>query len=398
MFKRRGDTTRVYGQVAPGFEPVRAEFARNFAERGETGAACAIYWRGEKVVDLWGGYRDKKTGAVWEEDTLAPVFSTTKGLAMMTHAVAHSRGWLDYAAKVTRYWPEFARHGKEDVTVRQLLSHQAGLCVIDEKLDIYTLADLDELCGILARQKPLWEPGARHGYHALSIGWYTGELIRRVDPQRRSLGHFFQDEIARPLGLEFYIGLPYDVPGKRLAKMDMMGPLNFIFRANRLSRPFFREVFLPGTLANRAFTNPSLRQIGTRAFMALENPAYMGIGQPRAIARAYSAFATGGGELGLTPATLDALYRAGPPPTEGLRDQLLHIDAVWSLGYLKPGPDYRFGSSDKAFGTPGAGGSFAFADPDAQVGFAYVPNRMGANLLDDPREKALRDAFYRCLD
>jgi CubicO group peptidase (beta-lactamase class C family) len=178
----------IGGVVAPGFEPVRAEFEANFSRRGELGAACAAYHRGALIVDLWGGYRDFSRGERWEEDTLVLVYSTSKGLAAITVAMAHSRGWLDFDAPVALYWPEFAQNGKERVTVRQLLAHQAGLCAIDERLTADRLGDLDGLAEVLARQRPAWEPGTRQGYHALSLGWYEGELIRRVDPQHRSLG------------------------------------------------------------------------------------------------------------------------------------------------------------------------------------------------------------------
>ena len=163
----------------PGFEEVETEFKKNFLERGELGAACAIYHRGEKVVDLWGGYRDRKTGDLWKDETLVLVFSTTKGISALTVAVAHSRGLLDYDEKVAAYWPEFAQAGKENVTVRELLAHQAGLCAIGEPLSPEVLADLDRLAAVLARQRPAWRPGTKHGYHYLSLGSYENELIRR---------------------------------------------------------------------------------------------------------------------------------------------------------------------------------------------------------------------------
>ena len=180
------------GAVAPGFEEVRAEFERNFAERGEIGAAVAAYWRGEKVVDLWGGRRTPSGDEPWNEDTMVVVNSTTKGLAAMTIAVANSRGWIDYDAPVAEYWPEFAQNGKGAITVRQLLSHEAGLVWIDEPLRFEDLRDLDHVARVLARQKPAWEPGTRHGYHAMTIGLYMQELIRHVDPAHRTLGRFFQ--------------------------------------------------------------------------------------------------------------------------------------------------------------------------------------------------------------
>ncbi|HEY5952256.1 MAG TPA: serine hydrolase domain-containing protein, partial [Kofleriaceae bacterium] len=163
-------TSRVSGFVAPGFEEVLVEFERNFEERGEIGAAVAAYWRGEKVVDLWGGHRAPHGDAPWNEDTLIVVMSNTKGFAAMTLAVANARGWLDYDAPVARYWPEFAEHGKQAITVRQLLGHEAGLVLLDEPLRIADMRDLDFVADVLARQKPAWPPGTRHGYHTMSLG------------------------------------------------------------------------------------------------------------------------------------------------------------------------------------------------------------------------------------
>src|SRR5688572_26431091 len=219
---------KIRGFVVPGFEPVREAFAENFSRRNELGAACCVYHRGEKVVELWGGVRNKMTGAPWEEDTMVVVYSTTKGLAAMTLAVAHSRGWLDYDERVCKYWPEFAEQGKEKITVRQLLAHQAGLFAFDEPVDKSVIADLDRLAIVLARQKPVWEPGTRVAYHALTLGFYEGELIRRVDPQHRSLGQFFQDEIAAPLGENVYIRLPEDIPNSRLATLSPPSALRML--------------------------------------------------------------------------------------------------------------------------------------------------------------------------
>src|SRR3954451_21773086 len=162
----------VEGHVSRGFETVRDAFEANFARRGELGGACCVYHHGRKVVDLWGGLRNKATGEPWERDTMVLVYSATKGLSAMTLAIAHSRGWLDYEERVSVYWPEFAQHGKERITVRQLLAHQAGLFAFDEPVDRGTVADLDHLAVVLARQKPAWEPGTRQAYHALPLGFY----------------------------------------------------------------------------------------------------------------------------------------------------------------------------------------------------------------------------------
>ena len=395
------DPFAVSGRVAPGFEEVQAEFGRNFAERGEVGAACAAYHEGEKVVDLWGGCCKARRRTPWQEDTLVLVFSATKGLAAMTLALAHSRGRLDYDERVAAYWPEFAQGGKDEITVRQLLAHQAGLCVVDEALDLDTLADPEALAAALACQAPAWPPGSRHGYHALSLGWYEGEILRRVDPQHRTLGRFFQEEIARPLGIEFYIGLPREIPSSRLASMQFFRLPN-PFRIDDDLRALYKTMCNPRSLAFRAFTNPrptlkNLVALWNRSFLALENPAFAGVGQVRAMARAYSVLATGGRELGLRPETLAALTAPPALPPAGTRDEVLHVDTCFSLGFLRPFEGYRFGCSRRAFGAPGAGGSLAFADPDARASFAYAPNKMGMALFDDPREKALREAFYRCL-
>src|SRR5689334_5698131 len=180
-------------------------------------------------VDLWGGIRNKQTGEPWERDTMVVVHSATKGLAAMTLAIAHSRGWLDYDERVCAYWPEFAQQGKERVTVRQLLAHQAGLFAIDEPVDRSTVADLNRLAVVLARQKPAWEPGTRQAYHALTLGFYEGELLRRVDPCHRSLGQFFHDEVATPLGEDVYIGLPEAIPNSRLGTIAPPRPLEMLF-------------------------------------------------------------------------------------------------------------------------------------------------------------------------
>lgn len=230
----RIEVSLLQGEVAPGFEEVASEFEKNFAQRGEVGAACAVYHEGNKVVDLWGGYRDREALAPWEEDTMVLVFSATKGISALTVALAQSRGMIDYDEKVATYWPEFAQNGKENITVRQLLGHQAGLCAIDEPLNARVLADLDALASILARQRPAWEPGTRHGYHHLSLGLYEGELIRRTDPHHRSLGRFFQEEVAAPLGLTFYIGLPPDVPDSKVATIESFKPLQMLLHMNTM--------------------------------------------------------------------------------------------------------------------------------------------------------------------
>jgi CubicO group peptidase (beta-lactamase class C family) len=392
--------TAIYGTVAPGFERVRDAFARNFTHRKELGAACTVELHGERVVDLWGGVRDAASGAPWQEDTMVLVFSTTKGMSAIAIAVAHSRALFEWDDPVAKYWPEFAQQGKSAITVRQLLSHQAGLCAVDEPFDAVKLADLDRVATALAAQAPAWQPGERHGYHAVSIGWYESELIRRVDPKQRSLGRFFHDEVATPLGIDFFIGLPTGVPRERVANIQGRSKLSLLLHLNTLPWRFVRDLMRPHTLAGRAFNNPRVRhtaELDTPAYRAVEMPASNGIGSARAIARAYGALATGGRELGIQEATLNALKQPAMSPRGGSYDLVLHLDTAFSCGFLKPCDVCTFGSSGSAFGTQGAGGSFGFADPDIGLGFAYVMNRMGFHVANDPREKALRDATYACL-
>ncbi len=391
----------VHGTVAPGFELVRDEFIKNFSERKEVGAACAVYYKGEKVVDLWGGLRNKDTGEAWEEDTMVLVFSSTKGISSMAVAHAHSRGLFDYDEKVATYWPEFAENGKENITVRQLLSHQAGLCAIDVPLTLEILADPDQVAAAIGKQKPAWEPGTRHGYHGISLGWYESELIRRVDPKKRTIGQYFRDEIAKPLDVEFYIGLPDDVPDSRVARLDAYKKWQLLFNMNKMPREFVMRFLNPFSLTMKTFANPAIigepAGYNERRVQSIELPASNGIGQVRDMAKAYSEFATGGKKLKLKKETLEALHQPAKPPSGGLVDLVLGVETVFALGYAKPFPKFKFGLDNKAFGTPGAGGSFCFADPTAQIGFAYGMNKTGFYLWDDPREKSLRDAVYKCI-
>jgi len=388
----------VEGHVSPGFEAVRAAFQENFDRRGELGGACCAYYRGEKVVDLWGGVRRKETGEPWERDTMVVVHSASKGLAAMTLAIAHSRGWLDYDARVAKYWPEFARNGKQDVTVRQLLAHQAGLFAFDEPVDRSTVADPDRLAEVMARHKPAWEPGTRQAYHGLTLGFYEGELMRRVDPRHRTLGQFFHDEVATRLGEDIYIRLPAEIPTSRLATLSPPGRLEMLlgFRPLRLMvEGMNHRSNIYRALGINPGTNVYLddRRVYARN---LEVPAGGGVGTARGIAHAYGVFAGDGRELGLRKETLDLLAAPAVPPTCGFYDECLKGEVRFSLGFMKPCENWRFGGP-RSFGSPGTGGALGFADPDAGIGYAYVTSRMGMTFTGDPRDLALRDALYTAL-
>lgn len=399
MLKVDVSSELIRGDVDEGYGPVADAFRRNFADRGEVGAACAVYRDGEKVVDLWGGYRDLAKRAEWREDTVVVMFSTTKGVSGLALALAHSRGLLDHGERVAAYWPEFAWRGKDKITVRQLLSHQAGLPVLDIPLTIADLADPGLVAAVIALQRPLWEPGTRHGYHAITLGWYESELLRRVDPERRSIGRFFAEEIAAPLGIEFYIGLPDEFDFDRCARIIGRNKYKGLLHLAEPPRGLRRALLSPKSLFTRSFSQPRELLVDTnynnRAVLAVEIPDGNGIGEPRAVAAAYSAAVTGG--LGLTSETLDALVQPAQPPSGGLFDLVLRVEpAVFSLGYLKPAAEYPYGgSANAAFGTPGNGGSFGFGDPETRIGYCYAPNRLGWGFPMDEREIAIREALYQ---
>ena len=389
----------VEGHVSCGYEGVRDAFVENFVRRRELGGACCIFRHGEKVVDLWGGIRNKRTGELWAPDTMVVVHSATKGLAAMTLAIAHSRGWLDFEERVCAYWPEFAQNGKERVTVRQLLAHQAGLFALDEPVDRSVVADLDRLAVVLARQKPAWEPGTRQAYHALTLGFYEGELLRRVDPLHRSLGQFFQEEMALRLDEEVYIRLPEAILNSRLA---ILAPPTFFEVLRGFGLRFMLQAMNPRSNIYRALsTNPGSRvyQDEQRIYARnLEVPSGGGVATARGVAHAYSVFATGGRELGLRKETLDLLAAPAIPPAHGFYDECMKTSGVqFSLGFMKPSPLWPFGSNDRSFGSAGAGGCLGFADPEVGIGYAYVTSQMGTRLTGDPRDLALRNALYSAI-
>ncbi len=387
------------GRVAPGFEPVESAFRETLRAPDELGAACAVCHRGELVVDLWGGYRDADRTEPWTEDTLALVFSTTKGVAATAMAHARSRGYLDYDDRVADHWPAFARHGKGDVTVRQLLAHQAGVAAVGRKLTPADVAARDSLVDRLAAKAPDWEPGTRHGYHAWSLGWYESELLRRTDPRGRTLGTYAAEELFAPLGETFHIGVPASADD-RVAHVEPFGPLDALRNLGSFPPRLLLGLAVPWSTVSRAmnpFDVSTPAALNAPEWRRLEIPAGNGTGTARALARLYGALATDGDPLGVGRDTLDALAAPGVPPTRGSRDAILGTETAYSLGYWKPFAGFAFGS-DAAFGAPGAGGSFAFADPERDLGFAYTPTRMGTHVWDDPRELRVRRAVERCLE
>jgi CubicO group peptidase (beta-lactamase class C family) len=389
----------IGGGVDEGFGRVADEFRRNFASRGDVGAALAVHRDGRPVVDLWGGVRDSARGLPWERDTMVPVFSTTKGISALVVASLRSKGLLDWDETVAHYWPEFAAEGKDAITVRQLMAHEAGLAVIDQPLRSKNLMDLDALAKVLACQRPAWAAGESNGYHAISLGLYQNELVRRIDPQRRTIGRILAEEFVEPFGLSFYIGLPDDVDLDSVAVLGRLAPRAALRQLTGVPWPLARQLADKRSPTSRSLTNPALaraERFTQRHVLAPELPSSNGVGTPRSIAALYGAAAIGAPKLPIDDVTLAEL--AAPVTTRVRTDLLLRARRAYALGFSRPVPEHWFGSpGGRSFGTPGLGGSFGFADPDAKVGYAYAPNRLGIRLSNDPREVAVRTAVYGCL-
>lgn len=388
------------GYVAPGFEPVLQAFEHNLASGLERGAACAIYQEGEKVVDLWGG--EARPGQPWQEDTLLLVFSLSKGITGLTLAHAHSSGLFELDGPVADIWPEFAAAGKSAVTVRQLLNQQVGLCAVDSKLTAETMSDGQALASELAAQAPAWPPGEQAGNHAHTLGWLASELIQRTDPKGRTLGRYLAEEIAQPLGCEFYLGLPDTVDERRLADIDGMRPLSIPLHVGQLGASLvLHTALLRWTLSYRTWNNPAvsiLKNVGPATFNVpefwrLENGGAGGIGNARSIAGLYGEYANGAPRLGLRQETLMELAALPRRPTKGWFDPVIRDDVRYSLCFEKPAPNNAFGTTDAAYGTFAIGGSYAFADPASRSAYCYATNNLGYCIWGDPRELALRSAY-----
>ena len=379
-------TADLQGDCDPRFGAVRDAFAANWTEHGEVGASLCVMVGGETVVDLWGGHANADRSQPWRRDTIANVYSSTKGVAAVAAAMLVDRGQLDVERPVTDYWPEFNRDGqpgKSDILVRHLLTHEAGLAGVDADLPDGAVLDWDTMIDALERQAPLWTPGESMGYHAITYGWLVGEIIRQVDG--RTCGQFVRDEIAEPLGVDFYIGLPEseDARTADLIPAPGAGPIG---------------VSTDGSLAAKALGLAAPRLAGSvnsREWRAAELAAANGHGNGRSLAAIYSALAQGGGGL----CGADAVDICAATEHAHRDDLVLGFAVRRSLGFIlsTAGGRYEWGPNPRTFGHSGAGGSLGFADPDAQIGFGYVMNQMSAGLGADPRWKPMIDAVYASL-
>ncbi|KUO13655.1 esterase [Streptomyces sp. DSM 15324] len=372
----------IQGEVAPGFEPVREAFAANFERHDDIGAAVCVYHRGRPVVDLWAGTADPDTGRPWTRDTLQLVYSATKGATATAAHLLVQRGELDLDAPVAEYWPEFAAHGKERIPVRQLLSHRAGLPALDHPVPLADALTWHPMVAALAAQRPAWTPGTAHGYHGRTYGWLVGEVIRRVSG--RTPGRYFADEIAGPLGLDFFIGLP-DGERPRVSRMAYRQPtVDFSTVPPEAIPEEYRAAVAamldPDSLSNRAFaiTDPPEIDFNSPEVQAAEIPASNGLCTARGLARMYAALV---GEVDgvrlLTPETVAA---ATSEQSSG-QDRVLMLPMRFASGYTLP-TDQAPLTGPHAFGHPGRGGSLGFADPSHDLAFGYVMN----HIVEDPTD------------
>ncbi|MGW2933817.1 serine hydrolase domain-containing protein [Streptomyces sp. NPDC001156] len=374
----------VHGVVAEGFEPVREAFAGNFETLGERGAAVAVYRDGRKVVDLWAGTRDVDGTDPWERNTAQIVRSATKGVAAAVLLMLSERGELDLDAPVGHYWPEFKAQGKEHTLVRHVLAHRAGVPVLDRPLTPVEAADPDLAATALAAQAPAWEPGTDHGYHAQTYSWLTGELVRRVTG--RSIGEWIATEIAGPLGLDLWVGLP-EAEAHRVGRVGLVeetvrdGALRT--RPKRAVADAYAD---PGSLTRRAFAAITpLPDENDPAYRAAVLPASNGIATADGLARFYAALT---GEVDgirlFAPRTLEhARTEASAGP-----DRVLVVTTRFGLGYMLHGSASPLLASG-SFGHPGRGGALGFADPESGIAFGYVTNGFRKSVTADPRAQAL---------
>jgi CubicO group peptidase (beta-lactamase class C family) len=389
----------VAGSCDPRFAAVREEFERSFRERGEVGASVCVVADGRTVVDLWGGLADRYSGRPWQRDTLVLVWSCTKGAAALCTHLLLARGLLELDAPVARYWPEFAQAGKEAVTVRMVLNHQAGLPVFRTPLRPGGLYDWQYMTDVLAAEEPFWEPGTRQGYHAITFGFLLGELVRRVTG--KPFDAFFREEITGPINLDFHIGLPAQdedrvAPTIRADPPPPGEPLSrFVAMSN--TDPQSMQALLNNNTGRRSLPRDHDSREGHAAVL----PSHGGIASARGLAGLYAPLAAGGGGL-VGPDTLAQITAVSS--AIGV-DALLFISLRIALGFWKSSdnrggpPDARDGMilSEAAFGHPGMGGSLGFADPVARVAFGYTMNKQGRGVGLNERGQSLVDALYRCL-
>jgi len=386
----------IKGYTAPGFENVRNVFIENFILRNEKGAALTVYYKDTIVVNLYGGYKNKKK-ELWDDETLVLIFSASKGITALTVAVAVSDGMFSYDDKISDLWSDVACNGKENITIEQMLSHQSGIPLFDKNIKIKHINDSLLIKKLLINQKPFWIPGTKQGYHLYSSGLYLNECIRHADPLQRELHQYFNQRIAQTAGIEFYFGLPDNVDKNRVAQVISIASINNIFRFWQLPPEVRRKIYNPFSTLNKTFRiligfNPN-----SPKFLKTRLPSVNGVGKVRDVAKLYWYFSKDAQIFNLKPEVKNYLTSSPHIMPKGNKDEVLSIPMFYKAGLRKPSAYFNFGTSETAFGMSGAGGSFAFADPDIALGYCYAPRLMKGFAQNDPRETALRKAVYDCI-
>jgi len=388
----------IRGSYDPRFENVAAEFIRNFEQRGEIGASVCLNVEGESSLDLWGGIRDPKTGDLWQEDTLSLVFSCTKAATALCAHMLIERGQLDLNAKVADYWPEFGQNGKEDITVLMMLNHSSALPALREPVKAGGYNDWDYMVARLAAEEPFWEPGTRNGYHMITYGWTVGELVRRASG--KSLGTFFKDEVADPLGIDFWIGLPEDKE-PRVASM-----IPFAYDPEIRPTDFLSALMSePKSIQHLSFLNNGGHQVDSREAHAAEIGGGGGIANARALAGMFRPLANGGKAGSVELLSTDTIKRMSAVSMATQRDATLLMPTRFAQGFMLSMDNRKLLNGDQetvlmgrdAFGHVGAGGSIGFADPECHLAFGYSMSQMGTGLMLNERGQSVVDAAYKSL-
>lgn len=422
------------GHIDPEYALIAQAFLENFEQDDEIGASLCVYHKGRRVADIWAGYRDGQARGSgenrdardkrahgdnrgygvkhgdatnrepWEEDTVVPMFSSTKAVAASCMAICHSRGLFDYGDRVSDYWQEFGSNGKKEITIAQLLQHRAGLSAIDRKLTMEMIRDRERLEGIIADQKPAWKPGEHQGYHCWTIGWYISALLARIDSKKRRLKEFLEDEILPHIDGDIRIGIDGTYDFSRIA---ILKP--FSKRRGMFAMPFVfvKEFFNPWSLTFRTMLNPSFvgnhANFNRRDVLELEFGSGGGIGNARGLASLFHGLTTPDHPLFLGQKTLDYITGYPEPPsgatqnsvTNGFEDIVFKQDAfVFHGGFMKPSARHNLSRNRSAFGGFGAGGSFVVSDPAEKLTYAYAMNSMSEEMMNMRKEMRIRKAVY----
>lgn len=406
LFKTSYPVPEIFGTVAPGFEDVREVFRENFElgwDKNEGGSAFAVYYKGEKVVDIWAGFADQEAKMLWKENTMSVLYSTTKGLCALCIAILADRELIDFKKPVSDYWPEFAQNGKEKVTVEMLMEHEAGLPILSQPMTFDLLQDHDALDKVLAETKPLWEPGTAHGYHTISIGFYVDALIRRVDPEGRTVGKFFSDEVAKPFGIDAFIGTPREEM-LRVGRLVYVQPSTFDIIHGLLTSSVYRSMFygyimggaklFVGTVSNCGQVCEIERRMDPEVNQIVI-PSICGVATARGIAKLFGILANGGKLGNKTLLSQRIIMDYVNDKRERTGDLVLFgLPMKWKYGMdIIPQP----GNAGNLFGSSGAGGQIGYSDVDNKIGYGFV-TRYSAVLgiqFYDPRIARLQESVLR---